>query len=87
MRAVTPSYAADMIGVNIGKRPRRAAKVERPAAGAKTSTGIAGGFSFSGCKPSYYRQRASRACDDLAVTHLLLVTRKRVVQVVYAHLA
>ena len=53
----------------------------------KTSTGIAGGFSFSGCKPSYYWQRASRACDDLAVTHLLLVTRKRVVQIVYAHLA
>ena len=30
-----------------------------------------------GCKPSYYRQRASRACDDPAVMQLLLVTRKR----------
>ena len=43
-----------------------------------TSPAARAAIGGAGCKPSCYRQRASRACDDPAVTHLLLVTRKRV---------
>ena len=52
--------------------------IHRPVVFHLTSPAARAAIGGAGCKPSYYRQRASRACDDLTVTHLLLVTRKRV---------